>query len=724
MSFNLLSLPIKRYVREQGWEELRPIQNAAISKILSTDLNYILSSRTASGKTEAAFLPILSTVDFAESGVQVLYVSPLKALINDQFLRVEELCRYLDVPVTKWHGDAVRSAKDALVKRPSGIVLITPESLEAMFVNRPYNVRNLFSNLKFVVIDEIHSFIGTNRGIQLKSILSRLEHSIARTFRVIGLSATIANFDEAKAFTGDAAKTKVLVDTTARDVEAEFRFFESTSSELSIDLIRDLYDETQNRKVLIFPNSRGRTEEIAVKLKRISDRERGHSNYFSHHSSINKDVREYVEFFAKNSRSQNFAISCTSTLELGIDIGAVDEVVQVDATNSIASLIQRVGRSGRTEKGRSKLVLYATDEWSSLQSIACWSLYRSGLIEQPEIIRQPFDILLHQALSTVKSSSGMDIETLVSLLSSNFAFQEISRAEIVEIVDFMIQTDLLERIRHEVIVGLSGEKLVNSKEFYTVFTSEENFKVVQKGVAIGELPFTPQIIEGENVFLAARIWKIVFVDFESKKIEVIRATDGKRPTFLGGGSMVDAIVRKKMLELLFSSEREPSLTEASFASLEKLRREFAVFDIGDVEFDRPMLVKQDSVTLFTFVGTKLNRTIKLMLDLAGLTSTVKEFSSSIEIVISKADFLKRWPDIIRPLDQISAYLCQLIIDKPAVMSFSKWGQHLPIKSQSRLMLDTVFDFEGTLAFHKSCRWVENRDHVLKGHSADTPEVTD
>ena len=187
MSFDLLSAPIRKFIRDKGWEELRPIQTAAITRILGSDDNYILASRTASGKTEAAFLPILSKVNFTESGVQVLYISPLIALINDQFYRVEELCKNLDVDVVKWHGEANKTVKDKLLKNPKGIVLITPESLEAMLANKPFNVRQLFSNLKYVVIDEIHSFIGTDRGIQLKSILSRLQQVNSISFSIVGL---------------------------------------------------------------------------------------------------------------------------------------------------------------------------------------------------------------------------------------------------------------------------------------------------------------------------------------------------------------------------------------------------------------------------------------------------------------------------------------------------------------------------------------------------------
>src|SRR5699024_3234705 len=162
------------YIRDKRWESLRSIQAAAIPRIINTDDNFILASRTASGKTEAAFLPILSKVDFNKTGVQVLYISPLIALINDQFYRIEELCRNLEISVTTWHGEANRTLKTNLIKSPNGIVLITTESLEAMFVNAPYNIKALFGNLNYIVIDEIHSFLGVDRGLQLMSILSRI----------------------------------------------------------------------------------------------------------------------------------------------------------------------------------------------------------------------------------------------------------------------------------------------------------------------------------------------------------------------------------------------------------------------------------------------------------------------------------------------------------------------------------------------------------------------
>ena len=695
MSFDLLSESIRRYIRDKRWEQLRPIQTAAIERILSTNENYILASRTASGKTEAAFLPILSKVDFKEVGVQVLYISPLIALINDQFFRIEELCKYLDVAVTKWHGEANKTLKDRLIKQPNGIVLITPESLEAMFVNKPFYVKQLFSNLKYVVIDEIHSFIGTDRGIQLKSILSRLQNVNRIPFSIVGLSATIGDYNEAKKFTGNEFNTKVLLDRTVKEINAVFRFFKNEKEELPLELLKDLYIETKDNKVLIFPNSRGRAEEVAVKLKKISERVKGHPNYFSHHSSVDKEIREYIEYFAKNNDRQNFCISCTSTLELGIDIGTVDEIIQIDATHSIASLIQRVGRSGRKEGEKSNLFLYATNQWSLLQSLACWLLFKEGFIEPPQSTGKSYDILLHQALSITKGHSGINLTDLIRQLKDNFAFAQIEVSEIEEILNHLIEIDFLEKLQHEVIIGIEGEKIVNSRDFYSVFKTEENFKVVNSGNTIGEIPFSPQIREDENILLSAKIWKIKLVDFKSKKIEVTPTKDGKKPMFFGGGGTIHPRIREKMLEILMDKCDFEVLDQPSFDEIEAMRKNFSVFDIQNLQIDRPLLTTEKHLQLYTFTGTRINRTIQLLFNIAGIQNHLDDSSSKFDIEVSIQELFEKWESLNEPLIDIEPHLINLLQTAPTLLSFSKWGLYLPLKYQIELIKTRYFDISNT-----------------------------
>jgi ATP-dependent Lhr-like helicase len=698
MVFELLSEPIRKFVRSQGWEQLRPIQQAAIVKIISTDDNYILAAKTASGKTEAAFLPILTKVDFSEPGIRVLYISPLIALINDQFYRIEELCKHLDITVTKWHGEANKSLKNNILQNPNGIILITPESLEAMFVNKSFYIKQLFSKLQYVVVDEIHSFIGTDRGVQLKSILSRLRNVNNKPFSVIGLSASIGDYNEAKRFTGNEAKTKVLLDKSEKEINVIFRYFKNEGTELPLDLLKDLYIETKDNKVLIFPNSRGRAEEIAVKLKKISDRVKGHPNYFSHHSSVNKEIREYVEHFAKNNNRYNFCISCTSTLELGIDIGTIDKIVQVDATHSISSMIQRIGRSGRREGESSNLSLYATDKWSFLQSLACWLLYKEGFIEPPEVDDKPYDILLHQTLSIVKERSGILLPDLIKQINNNKAFSDIEVTETTEILHHLIENNILEKIRDEIIIGIEGEKIVNNRDFYSVFKTEENFKVIYAGKTIGEVPFSPQIIEDANIFLAAKIWKIIFIDQKLRKIDVIQANDGKKPVFFGNGGVIHSKIREKMLEILVSSDEYLFLDQPCCEILDELRKDFSVFNVTNIQSDRPLLEKEKGVHFFSFTGTKINRTIKLLFDILGITSNLNDRNSSFGIEDSKEHLFSKMNCFSKVMTTIDISIGNCLKKNPSMLFFSKWGYLLPEKYQIMLLRNKYFDIDKTISF--------------------------
>ena len=710
MSYNLLSESIRKYIRDKRWEALRPIQAAAITKIMSSDNNYILASRTASGKTEAAFLPILSKADFNKFGVQVLYISPLIALINDQFFRIEDLCKNLEISVTKWHGEAKKSLKTNLIKHPNGIVLITPESLEAMFVNAPYNVSTLFGNLHYIVIDEIHSFLGVDRGLQLMSLLSRIHQVNKSKIITIGLSATIGddNYIEAKRLTGDIENTKILLDRTKKETEAIFKYFKNSTAELSLDLLKDLYKETSSHKVLVFPNSRGRTEEVAVKLRKISDRVNGHKFYYSHHSSVDKEIRENIEHFAKTNERFNFCISCTSTLELGIDIGTVDKIVQIDSTHSVSSLVQRIGRSGRREGEKSIVNIYATDKWNLLQSLACWNLYKSEFLEPISTAQKPFDILLHQMLSIAKQLSGCSRSDLQNRLRLNPTFKAIAKNEISNLIDDSIQADYLEIVDREIILGIEGEKIVNSREFYSVFKTEPNFKVIHAGRKIGDIPFSPQIKIDENLLLAAKIWKIKDIDFKGSKIIVIPARDGKKPMFFGGGSNIHPKIREEMLRILKSKESYTELNDYSLEVLEELRNDFKRFEISDYEFDRPLIEKEGKLLLYTFSGTKINKSIGFLISLTDNEFTLDDHSSSLEITLTKSEIKVLIDEINQIYSQINDFIIAELEKNKSLVGFSKWGTYLPLKNQVEIVKERYFDFERAMEFLNKLNLVSSK----------------
>lgn len=705
MAFHLLSEPIRRYVRNKRWEALRPIQAAAIEKITSTNNHYILASRTASGKTEAAFLPILSKTNFNEPGVQVLYISPLIALINDQFYRIEELCKNLEVRVTKWHGEARRSLKKSLIKKPEGIVLITPESIEAMFVNAPYQVSHLFGNLKYIVIDEIHSFLGVDRGIQLMSLLSRIQQLNKNRIIVIGLSATIgkSNYTEAKKFTGDDANTTILLDDTKKETNILFKYFYHEQNTLTLPLLKDLYVETCQHKVLIFPNNRGRTEEVAVKLRKIAGKVKGHQNYYTHHSSVDKEIREAIEHFAKTNERYNFCICCTSTLELGIDIGTVDKIVQLDSTYSVASLVQRIGRSGRKEGDISRLNLYATNCWSLLQALACWQLYQENFLEPLEMARKPYDVLLHQMLSMVKQLNACKRADLVSQLRGNYAFQHIEETAIHEIIDHCIRFDYLELIQRELIIGLEGELIVNSREFYSVFKTEVNLKVIYAGKNIGEIGFSPQVQIDQNILLSAKIWKIKFIDYKRNRIEVVPAADGNSPNFSGDGINIHPEIRTEMLRLLKLNALHPELNKASQNILEEMRADFEGFVIEDFETDRPVIIKEKTIVLYAFTGTKINKSLSFLLNLTNTEFTLNEYISTFEIDIDFKAFRILVKAVNQVYENIDYHLTTALNNNERFIDFSKWGKYLPVQYKCAITKERYFDFDRAIEFLNKLR---------------------
>lgn len=700
MAFSQLSRPIQKFIRDQKWQTLRPIQVAAIDRILNTQNHYIISARTASGKTEAAFLPVLSSIDPLETGVQVLYISPLIALINDQFRRVEALSRYLNIRITKWHSEAKRSQKNKLIKQPSGILLITPESIEAMFVNRPHYIELLFSQLKFVIIDEIHVFLGRARGIQLQSILHRIQQKSNCQYRGIGLSATLGDFEGVKSFFGAPEITKVLIDRDKQLVDATFNYFPS-EDKLPADLLKSLFQTTMDHRTLIFPNSRARVEEIAVMLQKIAKRVNSPAHYFAHHSSVSRELREFIEQFAKQETRLSFSIACTSTLELGIDIGSIDLVVQIDSTYSVASLAQRFGRSGRKAGTNSQLRLYATNPWSLLQSYACYLLYVEGFIEPPNLIQYPVDILFQQILSILKERSGCPLDELWEALRLNPVFSQLPAEEVKQLLTEMIADGYIEDLQRELIIGVEGETLVNRRSFYAVFTSERLFKVFSKNQLIGEIPMTSAVRIDENLFLAARIWKVQNIHFKRRRIYVEPALDGKKPVFRGKGGLIHPMIWQRMFEVLIDGSSLILLPFTVQEPIQHLRTAFQGIPIQNKVTNRPVIIRENRLYFYSFTGTKINRTLLELFNFQ-LDKTVlfQSFQSCFALDLSKKEFLeliKTSQTILQEFDRVLDQLNEVQLSK---FSLPRWSVYLSTSLQKKQLVADYFDVPGTVMYLK------------------------
>lgn len=612
-AIDLLKRDIVKYIYDQGWQDLRKIQEAAILQVHSTNHNLILAAPTASGKTEAAFIPAINDVSDWSAGIKILYVSPLIALINDQFKRITELCEYLDVPVTSWHGEASRTAKNHLTENPRGVLLITPESIEAMLVNRPGEAEKLFADVEWVIVDELHNFLETTRGVHVKALLSRIRAFAKKTPRYIGMTATLNRFSysDAKEFFGNQKDADVLLDSSRNDLTTTLMYKEMDIPGTPPDIIDDIFNYSCSESMLVFPNARGRVEEISVGLRRRSKKAKNdHTHYFAHHASIDKELRLEAEEFAKSSTNELFTICCTSTLELGIDIGAVDSVAQVEAAPSVASLAQRLGRSGR-KAHHSILHLYASKDWSLLQNIATLELYKRGTLEGVVPIKKPYTVLLQQILSVLMQVGGLSRTDLISTIWQLDSWGDITLDEVNLIIDHLIKSDFIEVVDDEIVIGVGAERTVKSRDFYAHFESKTDFKVVNDHEHVGEIPLSMETIVGANIYLAARIWKIQEIDADAKKIYVIPAHDGKPPIFGGEAGDTSHLVRREMLaQLQNSSAYQDQYDQPVSGTLTKLAKENLKEDGGDFLIKK---LSNKQQTVMTFAGSRINRTILLFL---------------------------------------------------------------------------------------------------------------
>ncbi|UUX34677.1 DEAD/DEAH box helicase [Fundicoccus culcitae] len=613
-AFSLLKRPLREYIYASGWQALRPIQKRAITFSQESDNNFILAAPTASGKTEAAFLPAINQVDDWTNGVKILYISPLIALINDQFKRLVQLCQDLGINVTSWHGEANQAKKKELIKHPNGIVLITPESIEAMLVNRPQQARHLFGQTEWIIIDEIHSFLGENRGIQVMSLLNRLGFYMQKDPRCVGLSATLDKEDyfTAKLFFQNKRETSVIVDRGQNERMHEIFYFPKQKSDESsffkgIDVI---YAAAQTESMLVFPNSRNKVEEIGSSLNRRAEKNKqNQASFFVHHASLPKDTRLFAEQFAKESRGRKFTICCTSTLELGIDIGAVDSIIQYGPPPNVSTLSQRLGRSGR-RTGVNKLRFIAHEAWELLQGIASIQLLDEGQLDTSPQITQPFDVLAHQIISLVIEHNGLTKEALHQHLRRGHVWRAIKDEHLDYLIDSMVEREYLELMdNYEMISGYNAQPLLRMAEFYTQFSTEPELSVYHDLKNIGTIAIEPGLTNGDNILLSGKVWQILWIDLPKKQVHVIPANKGEAYFESKDRQDVSSLVRERMKQILLTGDwmhYEPLIQE-SFDNLagsimKKDGYYFQLTDNGD-----PWLV--------SFLGSKANRTLVYLLGL-------------------------------------------------------------------------------------------------------------
>ena len=692
--FHQLHPGVQQWIWQQKWPALRDIQERAILPILAGDRDVLISAATAGGKTEAAFLPIFSRLmEEPGMGIGTLCISPLKALINDQFRRLSEIGEQLEIKVTPWHGDIDAGRKRRLLKQPSGVLLITPESLEALFVRHGSEIAVFFQGLNYLVVDELHAFIGSERGKQLQSLMHRVEQAIRRRVPRIGLSATLGDMELAAEFlrTGKAAQVEQIEsEDEGQEIQIQVKGYRKTApvldralnlnkdetydlgdSQDEMDIAAHLFRVLRGETNLIFINSRSAVEAYTDRLCRLSDQQRVPNEFFPHHGSLSKEIREEAEQALKSDKPTN--VICTATLEMGIDVGSVKSIAQVGPPFSVSSTRQRLGRSGRKTGDPAIIRFYISEpEVTSttliqdalhpalVQTIAIINLMVfERWCEPPIVTKLHLSTLIQQVLSLIAQYGGVNALQLYQVLCQTGAFQQITQEMFIQFLRQLGAKDLIQQTHDGLLIlGLKGERLVNHYSFYTAFQTPEEYRIVTQGKTLGTLPIDFPLIEGLFLIFAGRRWMVLSVDAEHKVVDVARASAGRVPKFRGGGGAIHDRIRQEMYQIYRSEKVPVFLDRTAVDLLQEGRENFYRFGLGN----RYLLQDGNKTLLFCWMGSQVINTLYLLLRTQGLQVELDGVAIVVHDITPER-FMKELETLVdmEPIDAVS--LAEIVEDK-------------------------------------------------------------
>lgn len=722
---------IQDYIYQSGWQALRSVQNAAAEAIFNTDDNVLLTASTASGKTEAAFFPILTFLDEdPPHSVGVLYIAPLKALINDQFGRLSELCEEAGIQVTRWHGDVSHAQKRRLLRKPSGILQITPESLESLMINKHMEIPSLFGDLRFIVIDEVHSLLRGDRGMQTFCLIERMCRLADCRPRRIGLSATIGNPEEAGRFLGAGSGRRTLIPRIEGGREvwrlSMEHFFNSgpqadegrqlidaapvleeasdTAPKVADPGIGYIFEHTRGRKCLIFTNSREECEALCQSLRQYCEANHEPDRFLIHHGNLSASYRESAEEEMKDDDSL-LSVCATATLELGIDIGRLERAFQVDAPFTVSGFLQRMGRTGRRgdpcemwfvmreDHPEPRAMLPQLIPWYLIQGIALVQLYiEERFVEPPRTQRLPYSLLYHQTMSTLASCGEMTPAELATRVLTLSSFHLITQDDYRILLRHLIKIGHIDQTENGgLIVGLEGERIVNNYKFYAVFQENVEYAVRAGAEELGTIVKPPPI--GDKIAIAGRVWVVEEVDHRRREV-CCTLVKGNIPAYFGD---VAGDIHTRILERMYGVLKEqnsyPYLMRHAVCRLQEARESFAKSGMRD----HPLVHLGGNMwALFPWLGSyaflALERMLKIRckqrLGLKGLDS-LRPYYLQFTMKVSASDFYRIMAEEAeQDFDPLE------LVYPNEVPNFEKYDEYVPAELVRKGFALGVLDVEG------------------------------
>ncbi len=678
-------------IHDLGWRSLRPVQELTIDAILD-GCNAVVLAPTAGGKTEASIFPVLSRVLTEDlKPVSALYVCPIRALLNNQEERLRSYARMVGLEIFKWHGDVSDSRKKTFRKTLAHILMTTPESLEVMMISERTDANALFSGLSAVVIDEVHAFAADDRGAHLASLLERLVALTGRDIQRVGLSATVGN-------------PHVIGEWLRGSSKRSFRLVDPPKAkparDLRLDLCADIGEAAnaigqvaRGKKSLVFVESRSKAEKVAHAL------EGTRVEVFIHHSSVSRADRSLAE--EQFAKGQNTAIVCTSTMELGIDVGDLDHVIQVDAPISVASFLQRLGRTGRRADTRANCTFFCLSPESLLQSVALLRLAEAGWVEDVQPAAHAMHVLAHQVMALILQEGGISRHKLMPWVEAAYPFSSIRSERVQELVETMVEREILYEADGLLSLGQRGEKLYGPKNFfelYAVFTSPPVMRVQHGKEDVGYIQALfvsmHDASKGPLCFrLSGRAWEVGQIDYGKGVLHVRPAEYGRVPSWLGLPGVLSNALCQGMLDVLLREEQEGAwLSKAAAAELAAMRDGYdGLLEEGTA----PLEDHPDGVQWHTFAGGAVNRLLA-----AGLEhkSGKKWVAGNLSLRCKDIAFTKAG-DAIRSLaeldwERVAAHAAR----EMARGMLSKFQPCLPVEAEDRLLSERLLDQPGALRF--------------------------
>jgi ATP-dependent Lhr-like helicase len=566
-------------VNSLGWPGLRPLQRDAVVPV-HEGRDCVLIAPTAGGKTEAATLPILSRMlEENWSGLSVLYLCPLRALANNLGPRLARYAGFVGRRAEVWHGDTSQGDRKRIRKDPPDILITTPESVEAQLVSAYTNEELFFGGVQAVIIDEVHAFAAADRGWHLLAVLSRLERLTGKPIQRIGLSATIGNPAEILSWLSpvraDGPKPVVVQPAAGAP----------SAPELKIDFVGSLQNAAQvisqlhrGEKRLVFVDSRQRAEELGDELKRRD------VHTFVSHSALGFDERRQAEkAFAE---ADNCVIVATSTLELGIDVGDLDRVIQIDAPGSVASFLQRLGRTGR-RAGTTRNCLFLATEYSALlRAVALLELHGQGFVEPVVPPGRPYHLLAQQVLAQILQHKGVSRASWRSGLETFLQQSGLDPRAGEEVLELLEQRALLAQDHGVHWFTEEGERRLGGLNFLdlmSIFISEDLFEVRHGNREVGKVDRVSFLASGgaRPLLLGGRSWKVLDIDWNRGIVSVEPTTDPGRSRWLGDGPVMSYVLAQAIRRVVCSTTVPSWLSSRARDALGDARRELWWFDLAE-----------------------------------------------------------------------------------------------------------------------------------------------